>query len=385
LNQRKALYDQYMNQYFATVARGLEALAANELEELGAHAVETGFCGVSFTGDRQLLYRVNLWARLPFRILVKLDEFDCIDADDLYQGIKAIDWSVYLSPDMTIAVNATGKSDRLNHTHFTALQVKNAIVDQQMDRFGDRSNVDVQDADLKIAVHIDQDICQVSLDSSGDSLHRRGYRPAVGLAPLKESLAAALIQMSDWEPQQMFYDPLCGSGTLPLEASLKALHIAPGMFRERFGFETWLDFDQALWAELIQDAYDSRVESLPAPIWGSDRNHEVVDQAIVNAKNCGLANHVYFTKLDLEEVVAPADSGVVFCNPPYGERLGRNSDLGLFYKQLGNVLKQRFKGWTAYVLSGNKELSQTIGLKSSQRIAVLNGALPCQLMKYELY
>jgi putative N6-adenine-specific DNA methylase len=286
---------------------------------------------------------------------------------------------------MTIAVNATGKSDRLNHTHFTALQVKNAIVDQQMDRFGDRSNVDVQDADVKIAVHIDQDICQVSLDSSGDSLHRRGYRPAVGLAPLKESLAAALIRMSDWEPQQMFYDPLCGSGTLPLEASLKALHIAPGMFRERFGFETWLDFDQALWAELIQDADDSRVESLPAPIWGSDRNHEVVDQAIVNAKNCGLANHVYFTKLDLEEVVAPADSGVVFCNPPYGERLGRNSDLGLFYKQLGNVLKQRFKGWTAYVLSGNKELSQTIGLKSSQRIAVLNGALPCQLMKYELY
>lgn len=374
-----------MNQYFATVARGLEALAANELEELGAHAVETGFCGVSFTGDRQLLYRVNLWARLPFRILVKLDEFDCIDAEDLYQGIKAIDWAVYLSPDMTIAVNATGKSDRLNHTHFTALQVKNAIVDQQMDRFGDRSNVDVQDADLKIAVHIDQDICQVSLDSSGDSLHRRGYRPAVGLAPLKESLAAALIQMSDWEPQQMFYDPLCGSGTLPLEASLKALHIAPGMFRERFGFETWLDFDQALWAELVQDADDSRVESLPAPIWGSDRNHEVVDQAIVNAKNCGLANHVYFTKLDLEEVVAPADSGVVFCNPPYGERLGRNSDLGLFYKQLGNVLKQRFKGWTAYVLSGNKELSQTIGLKSSQRIAVLNGALPCQLMKYELY
>ena len=204
-----------MNQYFATVARGLEALAANELEELGAHAVETGFCGVSFTGDRQLLYRVNLWARLPFRILVKLDEFDCIDAEDLYQGIKAIDWSVYLSPDMTIAVNATGKSDRLNHTHFTALQVKNAIVDQQMDRFGDRSNVDVQDADVKIAVHIDQDICQVSLDSSGDSLHRRGYRPAVGLAPLKESLAAALIRMSDWEPQQMFYDPLCGSGTLP--------------------------------------------------------------------------------------------------------------------------------------------------------------------------
>ena len=377
--------NQFANQYFATVARGLEALAAQELEQLGAHQVEAGFCGVSFEGDRELLYRVNLWARLPFRILVKLDEFDCVDADDLYRGIKAIDWSEFLTPEMTLAVNATGKSDRLNHTHFTALQVKNAIVDQQMDKFKERSDVDTQDADLRIGVHIDQDICTVSLDSSGNSLHRRGYRPAVGAAPLKESLAAALIQMSDWQPEQMFYDPLCGSGTLPLEASLKALNIAPGMFRDSFGFESWLDFDQALLANLIQEADDNRLDALPAPIWGSDRNPEVVDQAVINAKNCGLSNHVYFSALDLAEVIAPADSGVVFCNPPYGERLGRDSDLGAFYKQLGNVLKQQFKGWTAYILSGNKELSQNIGLKSSHRIPVLNGALPCQLMKYELY
>jgi putative N6-adenine-specific DNA methylase len=216
-------------------------------------------------------------------------------------------------------------------------------------------------------------------------LHRRGYRPAVGAAPLKESLAAALIQMSGWTSDQMFYDPLCGSGTLPLEASLKALNIAPGMFRDRFGFETWLDFDQELLARLIQEADDQRLDALPAPIWGSDRNPDVIDQAIINAKNCGLSNHVYFSALDLAEVVAPADSGVLFCNPPYGERLGRDSDLGAFYKQLGNVLKQRFKGWTAFVLSGNKALSQNIGLKSAQRTAVLNGSLPCQLMKYELY
>lgn len=374
-----------MNQYFATVARGLEALAAQELEQLGAHSVEAGFCGVSFEGDRTLLYRVNLWARLPFRILMHLDQFDCLDADDLYQGIKAIDWSEFLTPEMTLSVNATGKNDQLNHTHFTALKVKNAIVDQQMDRFGERSDVDTHEADLRIGVHIDDNGCTVSLDSSGNSLHRRGYRPAVGAAPLKESLAAALIQMSGWQPDQMFYDPLCGSGTLPLEASLKALNIAPGMFREHFGFETWLDFDQELLAKLIQEADDNRLDALPAPIWGSDRNPEVVDQAIINAKNCGLANHVYFSALDLAEVVAPADSGVVFCNPPYGERLGRDSDLGAFYKQLGNVLKQQFKGWTAFVLSGNKQLSQTIGLKCAERTAVLNGALPCQLMKYELY
>ncbi len=196
----------------------------------------------------------------------------------------------------------------------------------------------------------------------------------------------------------MFYDPLCGSGTLPLEASLKALNIAPGLFRDSFGFENWLDFDLSLLEKLLQEAKDSQLDSLPAPIWGSDRDDNIIEQAINNAQNCGVDNHVWFSQMELADVVAPAfsqmeladvvapaDSGILFCNPPYGERLGRDSDLGAFYKLLGDVLKQRFKGWTAFVLSGNKELSQSIGLKSSQRIAVYNGALPCQLMKYELY
>jgi putative N6-adenine-specific DNA methylase len=374
-----------MNQYFATVARGLEALAVQELEQLGAHSVEPKFCGAAFEGDRALLYRVNLWARLPFRILVKLHEFPCQDAQDLYHGIQSIDWSNYLTPDLTLAVNATGKTDRLNHTHFTALQVKNAIVDQQRETYGDRSDVDIQKPDVRVNVHIDRDFCTVSLDSSGNSLHRRGYRPAVGSAPLKESLAAALIQLSGWQPNQMFYDPLCGSGTLPLEASLKALNIAPGLFREQFGFETWPDFDRALLKQLIQAAKASQRDTVPAPIWGSDRDEAVIEQAITNAENCGVLNYVWFSQMELYDVVAPADSGVLLCNPPYGERLGRESDLGAFYKLLGDVLKQRFKGWTAFVLSGNKELSQSIGLKSSQRIAVYNGTLPCQLMKYELY
>lgn len=374
-----------MNQYFATVARGLETLAAQELEQLGAVAVEPGFCGVAFAGDRTLLYRVNLWARLPFRILMKLHQFPCQDADDLYQGIQAIDWSQYLTPDLTLAVNATGKSEQLNHTHFTALQVKNAIVHQQQARLGDRSAVDVQSPDVQISVHLDRDVCGVSLDSSGQSLHRRGYRRAVGAAPLKESLAAALIQLSNWQSDQMFYDPLCGSGTLPLEASLKALNIAPGLFRDRFGFETWLDADLALLEKLIAAAKANQRSSLPAPIWGSDRSESVIEQAIANASDCGVLQQVYFAAIDLNDVAAPADSGVVMCNPPYGERLGRESDLGEFYRQLGNVLKQRFKGWTAFVLSGNKELAQSIGLKSSQRFALYNGTLPCQLMKYELY
>jgi putative N6-adenine-specific DNA methylase len=374
-----------MNQYFATVARGLEALAVQELEQLGAHAVEPGFCGAAFEGDRAVLYRVNLWARLPFRILVKLAQFACQDATDLYRGIQTIDWSNYVTPDLTLAVNATGKNEHLNHTHFTALQVKNAIVDQQQAEFGQRSDVATQAPDVQVSIHIDHDCCTVSLDSSGNSLHRRGYRPAVGTAPLKESLAAALIQLSGWQPEQAFYDPLCGSGTLPLEACLKALNIAPGLFRERFGFETWPDFDLPLLERLIQEAEASQRDALPAPIWGSDRDQKVIEQAIVNATNCAVLNHVWFSEMDLSEVVAPTDSGVLFCNPPYGERLGRESDLGALYKLLGDILKQRFKGWTAFVLSGNKQLSQSIGLKSCQRIAVYNGSLPCQLMKYEMY
>jgi putative N6-adenine-specific DNA methylase len=374
-----------MNQYFATVARGLETLAAQELEQLGASTVVPGFCGVAFTGDRTLLYRVNLWARLPFRILMKLHEFPCQNADDLYRGIQTINWSQYLTPELTLAVHATGKSEQLNHTHFTALQVKKAIVDQQQERLGDRSNVDPQSPDVQINLHIERDVCTVSLDSSGKSLHRRGYRPAVGAAPLKESLAAALIQLSGWQLEQMFYDPLCGSGTLPLEASLKALNIAPGLFREQFGFETWLDADLPLLENLIREAETSQRDNLVAPIWGSDRDDNVIQQAIHNATQCGVLDHIYFAAIELEDVAAPADSGVVFCNPPYGERLGQDIDLGAFYKQLGNVLKQRFKGWTAFVLSGNKELAQSIGLKSSQRFPVYNGTLPCQLMKYELY
>jgi putative N6-adenine-specific DNA methylase len=374
-----------MKQYFATVARGLETLVAQELEQLGAQEVEPGFCGASFKGDRTTLYRINLWARLPFRILVKLQEFPYLDAEDLYNGIQTIDWSEYLNPDLTLAVNATGKSDRLNHTHFTALQVKKAIVEQQQEQFGDRSNVETQDPDVRINVHIERDICTVSLDSSGNSLHRRGYRPVMGAAPLKESLAAALIQLSAWQPEQMFYDPLCGSGTLPLEASLKALNIAPGLFRERFGFETWLDFDLTLLEELIESAKNSQKDTLPAPIWGSDKDEKAIENAIANATSCGVLDQVWFSQMDLSEIVAPSDSGVLFCNPPYGERLGKDSDLGAFYKLLGDVLKQRFKGWTAFVLSGNKELALCIGLKSSQRTAVFNGTLPCQLMKYDLY
>lgn len=372
-------------QYFATVARGLESLAAEELAELGAESVEPGFCGVAFQGNRKLLYHVNLWARLPFRILLRLDTFPCQDAEDLYQGIQTLPWQEYLTPDYTLAVDATGKTPQLNHSHFTALQVKNAIVDQQRQQFGARSHIDTQTPDVRINVHLHQDGCVVSLDSSGSSLHRRGYRPAVGAAPLKESLAAALIRLSGWQSDLAFMDPLCGSGTLPLEACLQGLQIAPGVFRQQFGFQTWPDFDESLWHLLQAEAREQQLSRLPMPIWGSDQDAEVIEQAHLNAQNCNVVDHIWFESIDLQNVEPPTDSGILICNPPYGERLGDPRELGDFYRQLGQIFKQRFKGWTAFVLSGNKALSQSIGLKSCQRTAVNNGSIPCQFLKYELY
>lgn len=374
-----------MNQYFATVARGLETLAAREIEKLGGKSVNEGFCGVNFRGDRELLYRVNLHARLPFRVLLKIDEFPCENAEDLYRGIKKIDWQLYLTPDYTLAVNATGKNKSLNHTHFSALQVKNAIVDRQREELGSRSDIDTKNPDVLINIHIDRNTCLVSLDSSGSSLHRRGYRRAVGSAPLKESLAAAIITLSNWQPDVPFFDPLCGSGTLPIEACLQSLNIAPGLFRSSFGFQTWPDFDRLLWQDLLKQARANQKDSLLASISGSDRDYDVIQQARANAVACSVDEYIRFDRVDLADIEPPADSGVLFCNPPYGERLGDSKDLGDFYKLLGNVLKQRFKGWTAFVLSGNKELGGSIGLKSSQRIPVYNGNIPCKLMKYELY
>ena len=207
----------------------------------------------------------------------------------------------------------------------------------------------------------------------------------MGLAPLKETLAAALIQMTDWTPELAFFDPLCGSGTLPIEAAMKALNIAPGLYRDQFGFQSWLDYDQSLWNELVTEAKNCQLKTLEIPIIGSDRDFNMIDQAYTNADNCGLGSQVQFLQQDISEVKAPAEKGVIICNPPYGERLGNLEELGDLYKSLGDIFKQRFTGWTAYILTGNKQLAKKVGLRTSRRIAVFNGSLPCTLLKYELY
>ncbi|WP_287128143.1 class I SAM-dependent RNA methyltransferase [Candidatus Cyanaurora vandensis] len=373
-----------MKPYFATVARGLEPVLAQELTALGATDVKPDFAGVHFSGDQALLYRVNLWSRLAFRVLVPLREFICPDRETLYREVQQIPWADHLSPGHTLAVDCTGGANTsLNHTHFSALQVKNAIVDQQRTQSGQRSSVDAQKPDLRVNLHLHQDRAVLSLDSSGESLHRRGYRTAVGIAPLKETLAAALLDLAGWQPGQVFLDPLCGAGTLPLEAGLKALRMAPGL--RAHGFCNWPDFDPQLWQRLQTAAQDQELADLPAPILGSDHDPLALITARANAQRAGLAPHIPFTLTALDELEAPAPTGVLLCNPPYGERLGDAQVLGELYRTLGDIFKQRFKGWTAFILTGNRELAKQVGLRTAQRLPVYNGSLPCTLLKYELY
>jgi putative N6-adenine-specific DNA methylase len=207
----------------------------------------------------------------------------------------------------------------------------------------------------------------------------------MGLAPLKETLAAALLEMAEWTPDLPFLDPLCGSGTLPIEAAFKALNIAPGLYRNHFGFQTWQDFDKTLWQDIVNEAKNKQLSVLSVPIIGSDNNLEIIQQAQINAQNCGLENQIKFAQQELSTLQAPAEKGIIICNPPYGERLGNIEELKELYKLLGDIFKQRFKGWTAYVLTGNKELGKKIGLRTSRRLAVYNGSLACTLLKYELY
>lgn len=371
--------------YFATVARGLEEIAAQELTQLGAQAVKPEFAGVAFEGDKVLLYRINLWSRLVYRVLMPIATVKAFNAQDLYRGIKKLDWDEFLSPEQTLQINCTGKNSQLNHSHFTALQVKNAIVDQQRDRHQRRSSVDLEHPDLVINAHIHQNHCQLSLDSTGFSLHRRGYRPAMGQAPLKETLASALLAIAGWTPEQPLFDPMCGSGTFLLEAAMESLNIAPGKFQPGFCFQQWPDFDDELWQTLLTQAKLEEKPELQAPIWGSDGDRAVIQEAKTNAQQCRLEGKIQWQWQSFADIEPPTKTGILICNPPYGKRIGNGEELGDFYQQIGDVLKQRFQGWTAFIFSGNKALTKRIGLRTSARFPVNNSNLPCTLLKYELY
>ncbi len=383
--KRKREVDMSERHFFATAARGVEEVLAAELRDLGVKdpRVETG--GVRFSGDRSVCYRANLWLRTATRILVPLAEFPCDAPQRLYDGVRSIPWHSYLTPEMTMAVDCTLRDSAMTHSGFVALKTKDAIVDAIRDRCGRRPNVDVRDPDLRVNVHLVKNRCTVSLDSSGTPLDRRGYRLDRTEAPLRETLAAALVALTGWDGTVPLVDPMCGSGTIPVEAALKASRRAPGLMGRRFGFQRWPDYDPTLWRRLADAARQEMLASLPVPITGCDRSATALETACRNSDRAGVTGLVTFVRSPFREFIPPAAPGVLLFNPPYGLRLGEEEELKPFYREIGDTMKQRYAGYTAFLLTGSRELAKHVGLKASRRIVLFNGPIECRLLRYELY
>jgi putative N6-adenine-specific DNA methylase len=369
---------------FAAVPRGTEELAAHELETLGIGGAIVSKGGVAFVTDRTGLYRSNLWLRTASRVLVNLASFPCTSPEELYAATHKIAWQDIITPTMTLAVDCSLRDSALTHSGFVALKTKDAIVDRIREACGSRPNVDTSTPDVRINVHLHKNVCTVSLDSSGDSLDRRGYRLERNEAPLRETLAAAIVALTAWDGSIPLADPMCGSGTIPVEAALQAARIPPGLKRS-FGFQRWLDFDSGLWERLVKEAEDGIQKVPPGLITGYDQDSRALALATRNTASAGLEGQVHFFHAALLDFKPEGNRGVVIINPPYGIRMGEEDDLRELYCQIGDIMKKRCRGWTGYVLTGNLELAKYIGLKASRRFVLFNGPIECRLLKYELY
>jgi 23S rRNA (guanine2445-N2)-methyltransferase / 23S rRNA (guanine2069-N7)-methyltransferase len=380
-------------QFFATAALGLEPLLAIELADLGAVEVKQERAGVRFSGDLGIAYKTCLWSRLASRVLLPLATFSAPDPDRLYAEVLALDWTQHLTVQNTLAVDCTLINSAITHTRYGALRVKDAIVDQFRSRVGDRPSVDVEQPDVRLNLHIFRDQATLSIDLSGDSLHRRGYRIDGVHAPLKENLAAAILVRAGWpaicEAGGGLADPLCGSGTLPVEAGLMATDTAPGVLRRYFGFLGWQQHDEELWDDLVKEALQRRAvgaEKKLAAIVGYDSDSRAVKAAWQHAQNAGLDKIIHFERRTLREFVAPAgvDHGLLVANPPYGERLGQASELPEFYNLLGQKMAQQCSGWKGAVITSSPQLGRSIGLRAGKINVLYNGALKCQLLQFDL-
>jgi len=371
--------------FFVTCARGVEELVVGELNALGLSSVKMEKGGASFRGDLLAGCRACLWLRTASRVLLVLGEFPCSTPQELYDGVKGIDWNRYLRPEMTMAVDSVLRDCAMTHSGFVALKSKDAIVDRVRDRWGSRPSVDTKSPDLRVNVHLVKNRCTVSLDMAGEPLDRRGYRLDRNKAPLRENLAAALVAFSGWTGEVPLYDPMCGSGTIVIEAALLASRTAPGLLRDRFGFQSWPGHDPAAWRELLAEAKDLRRREVGVRLRGLDRSPGAIDMARQNATRAGVQRLVSFTPGDFSTFAPASLPALIIFNPPYGERMGEVDELTGLYRTMGDVLKQRCAGSTAYILCGNSELVKHVGLKATRRIPLWNGPLECRLMKYELY
>ena len=370
----------------AKTFKGLEEVLAQELIELGANDVQLERRAVSFRGDKALLYRANFCLRTAIRILVPI-KTDKLKAkgpkpeDQVYEIAKSIDWSRFMTVDNTFVIDATVYSEFFHNSLFVTYRVKDAIVDYWNEKTGKRPNVNAQNPDIRINLHIGNDLLTLSLDSSGESLHKRGYRVATTEAPINEVLAAGMLRMAGWHGQSDFYDPMCGSGTLLIEAALMARNIAPGVFRQSYAFEKWPDFDADLWNDIYND--DSQEREYTHRIYGSDASFYAIQQASKNVKSAGVQHDIELKQIRLEEL--QGGQGLIMMNPPYGERLKSNKEMEDLYSAIGTALKHHFVDSTAWIISSNAAAMKCIGLKPSKKYHLLNGELDCQFNKYELF
>jgi len=377
---------------FATTAKGLEDLLALEIQQLGIEDFKQAKAGVYFNGTQQQALSLCLWSRIANRVLLQISQFDAASEDQLYHETQHIDWQQYITTEQTFSIDCSVSHSQINHNKYAALKTKDAIVDQLRDQTGDRPNIDTEQPDVRLNLYIHQDKASLSLDLSGDSLHKRGYRIEGEHAPLKENLAAAILMRCQWPKRaankEALIDPMCGSGTLLIEAAMMAADIAPGLMRKHFGFYSWQHYDKSLWQSLINEAKqrkDIGLKTLPS-ITGYDASRHAVRAAEVNLRAAGLAQAIHVEKRDINqaEVRTQQDKGLLIVNPPYGVRLSNKEEVNELYKNLGLQFQNAFQGWDATVFTDSLELGKSIPLRAHKIHTLYNGALECKLLHFHI-
>lgn len=369
-------------QMIAKTFKGLEEVLATELVNLGANNVEIQRRAVSFTGSKELLYRANLHLRTASRVLKPIVTFEAKDADEVYEKIKEMNWGEVMNLETSFSIDSTVFSDEFRHSKYVAYRVKDGIADWFTERYKKRPSVSLTNPDLRINVHISQMRCTISLDSSGDSLHKRGWRVEQTEAPINEALAAGMLLMAGWDGSKNFVDPMCGSGTFLIEAAMIALNIPPGLYRSSFAFERWNDFDEELFDMLYND--DSHERQFTHKIYGSDASLRAIKVAEQNVKSAGLSKYIELQAKAIRLLDTDCSKSLIVTNPPYGERIS-SADINDLYATIGTFLKHKCAGSTAWIISSHDEYLGKIGLKPARRVRLLNGDLECWFNKYEIF
>ncbi len=382
---RALSFSQSEHRLFATTDAGLEDVLARELKQIGARRVAKSDRGVAFAGGLSLIYKANLRLRTAYRVLLELAEFEALDRESLYEGVLAVPWGDHMSPDQTLAVDAVSHGSDLGHTQFISRVVKDGVVDHFRSRVGRRPSVDVAAPDLKLNARLSKNRCTLSIDTSGERLHRRGYRSGAFVrAPLKETLAAGILLKSGFDGTCSLIDPMCGSGTFLIEAALIAKNIAPGLLGRSFGFVHHPSFDRKLYKDLIREARSMVRRDAEVTLVGSDIDREALRELRTSAGGAGVDDLIRARRADIKDLPARSE-GMVVTNPPYGARLGEIQELEDLYRLIGDTLKHRCAGMTAHILTGSKFLAKQIGLRDNRRDILFNGPIECRLLHYELY